>query len=373
MRILHYYSDTDKMTAEYVDTLTNAMSGMKDSCGLDIENVKATSIGQIRKEIKEKDTDIMNIHGCWRNSDAMAARIADRNGIRIVMTPHGQLEPWIIRQDYWKSKFPRIVAYQRSIVRRAYAVIVMGRMEMECVKRLKWNQRTETVLNSLITDAITDREMAEQTAAIYNKAMDSNVYELMDDDARLALASLIKAGISGDKRWLTDEEYNACRDISIVNWRRILIYAHHTMISDTIINGAQTVDADLPDIHPADIPCYLPQTKESQKTVEERMKKRKTETEATTEWMKALHKQYRWSRITIADVVHTAERLRRLDADESEISETLKEKGLDKFASSMMQVMSTFTRLEEGFMIARPKRNRRTRRIENMITGQMEI
>lgn len=375
MRILHYYSDTDKMTAEYVDTLANAMNGMKDSCGLDFENVKATSIIQLKKLINEKPADIMNIHGCWHNSDAIAARIATKNGIRIVITPHGQLEPWIIKQNYWKSKLPRIITYQRNIIKRAYAVIVMGRMETGCVQRLKWNQRTETVLNSLITEAITANEMAAQTAAIYNKVMDSNVYELLDDDIQFAFASLIKAGISGDQRWLTDEEYNSCKDINIVNWRRILIYAHHTMLSETILNGAQVINVPVPDIRPAAISCYLPQTKEGQKTTEQRMKKSSSDSDTTAfiEWIKALHKQFRWSRITISDVVNTAVKLRKMDADEKEIMETLDDKRLGKFVSSLMQVMRDFTRLEEGFMIAKPKKNRRTKRIESMIIRQLEI
>ena len=161
MRILHYYTASDKISHDYIDILSKAMTELNylsgDGC---IENVSATSLHDALKLIKMSNVDIIHLHGCWRDSDFMLVRKAKKSGTRIIVSPHGQLEPWVIKTDYWKKHFPRIIVYQKKIVRDAFAVVVMGRMEEECMKRLGWNMRIEVVKNSMITDTITEKEMA---------------------------------------------------------------------------------------------------------------------------------------------------------------------------------------------------------------------
>ena len=53
--------------------------------------------------------------------------------------------------------------------------------------------------------------------------------------------------------------------------------------------------------------------------------------------------------------------------------EDMKERSLYKFVSSLMQVMIDYTGLEEGFLVAPPKYNRRTRRLEAMLDDELGI
>ena len=149
MRILHYYTASDKISHEYIDILSKAMTELNylsgDGC---IENVSASSLHEALKLINLSNVDIIHLHGCWRDSDFMLVRKAKKSGTRIIVSPHGQLEPWVINTDYWKKHFPRIIVYQKKIGRDAFAVVVMGRMEEECMKRLGWNVRIEVVKNS---------------------------------------------------------------------------------------------------------------------------------------------------------------------------------------------------------------------------------
>ena len=153
----------------------------------------ATEAEQAKTLLQGGSYDILHLHGCWRNSSRSIVNIAMRLGCRLVVTPHGGLEPWVQEEKRWKEKLPKRILYQRDIIRRAYAVIIQGKMEDECMKRLGWNPRTVIIRNAVITQSTTPKEMAAQTLAVYRKVMDSNQLELMDDDMRDMLLDIIMA------------------------------------------------------------------------------------------------------------------------------------------------------------------------------------
>ena len=382
MRILHYFTATDKISEEYINILSKAMTELNylsgDSC---IENVSASSLHDALKVIKSSDVDIIHIHGCWRDSDFMLERKAKKKGIRIVISPHGQLEPWIIKQDYWKKHFPRIIAYQKKIVKDAFSVVVMGRMEEDCMKRLGWNPRIEVVRNSMITDTITEKDMAIKMLAIYNKVMDSHTLALLNDDERKAFAALIKAGVTHEEKWLTDSEKASISSLSPLAWRRIKIHAYHTSIADTISDAENTIGHSHTDIKPDEIPCYLPREDKHRGLFNKDVKPlpaviaddKGYHTDSLCKFIKVLHKHATSGQLTLKDIVETARQMRRVFVDEAVVNEEMKIKGIDKFVMSLMQIMSDYTCMEEGFMLAPPKDNARTRKLASMIDNELEI
>ncbi len=120
----------------------------------DAENHLASNADDARTLLQGSHYDILHLHGCWRNSSRAIVNIAIRKGCRLVVTPHGQLEPWVQEQDYWKDKLPKRVLYQQRIIQQAYAIIIQGRMEQECMERLTWNKRLVTIRNCVITSSI---------------------------------------------------------------------------------------------------------------------------------------------------------------------------------------------------------------------------
>ena len=382
MRILHYYTASDKISEEYINILSKAMTELNylsgDGC---IENVRASSLHDALKMMKSSDVDIIHIHGCWRDSDFMLQRKAKKNGVRIVISPHGQLEPWIIKQDYWKNHLPRIIAYQKRIVKDAFSVVVMGKMEENCMKRLGWNPRIEVVRNSMITDTITETEMATKMLAIYNKVMDSHTLALLNDDERRALAALIKAGVTYDEKWLTDSDKALISSLSPLAWRRIKIHAYHTSIADTISDAENTIGSIHDDIKPDEIPCYLPREDKHKGLFNKDVKPlpaviaddKGYHTDSLCKFIKVLHKHATSGQLTLKDIVETARQMRRVLVDETAVNEEMKIKGIDKFVKSLMQILSDYTSLEEGFMLATPKNNAHTRKLASMIDKELEI
>lgn len=361
MRILHFYPKTDASISKYLDLLANNM-------GLEVENHKASTSEEARQLLRTIQFDILHVHGCWNNAQLMIVRKALRQGARLIVTPYGQLEPWIQQQHFWKEKLPKRIAYQKSVVEQAYAVVVQGNMELECMSQLGWNKRCVIIRNALITNSITPREMARQTFDLYQRIMDSNPLQLMNDNTRKFVKHLITVGITGDKRWTMSEETPMLGD-----WRQILCYAHQEQIMPTIQRAVRTLNLMEPDIDATKIPYFVPdryvETKSIQQTIGNQFI---TENDRLTATFKLLKKLMANRQLGIKHLVELDIELREHPCDESLLAEQLQERGLIKVAARCMQLMHDFTGLTEGFMPV-PSLNDRTtknwyKQIENHLT-----
>lgn len=370
------------MATEYVSLLSEVMKDLGClSCDGFIENVSASSLSEAFKAMKESHVDIVHFHGCWRDSDFMVARKAAKDGTRMVVSPHGQLEPWIIRQNYWKSRLPRILAYQKRIVNEAFAVVVMGKMEENCMMQLGWNNRVEVIHNSMITDLITEGEMASKMLSVYNKIMDSHTFALLDAEERLAFASLIKAGVTRDSRWLTDNEKASVSRLSATGWRRIILHAYHTSINNTISDAIDTLGMPYPDVKPEEIPCYLPKAERRKGLFSKDIPPlppviaddKGDHTGSFTSFVKILHQHAGAGQLSIRDIVETAFQMRRICIDEQAFNEDMKMRSLDKFVASLMHIMTEYTGMESGFLLSVPQNDRRTRRLAAMLDDELSI
>ena len=113
--------------------------------------------------------DIVHLHG---------QATCDIHPVRFVLTPHGN----------------------HANMEGVYVVIARSPMEYERLKEL--HPRVETVRNPLITRTITPAECVREHQRIYKRVMHSDVLPLMSSDTRKVLATLLKAAICGDLRWV---------------------------------------------------------------------------------------------------------------------------------------------------------------------------
>ena len=64
--------------------------------------------------LDEIKPDIVHVNCCWVPDCAAVQRIAQKRGYKVVLTPHGMLEPWIIKRHYWTRKVPALWLYQKQ-------------------------------------------------------------------------------------------------------------------------------------------------------------------------------------------------------------------------------------------------------------------
>lgn len=350
MRVLHFFVSADSAARLYAATLAEVMEGQA-------ETRLCHSLGALRKALSSWHPNIVNVHGCWHLSLAMASSMAARRGARVVLTPHGQLEPWILHQRRLTDKLPRLVVYQRRALRRAFAVVAMGRMEATNLLRLGRNSRVETVYNSLVTDTISHAEMGRQMLDIYEKVLDTDVAMTMDGGELLALRAIFKAGIAGDARWLTAEESAACTALTDEMRHKLLIFACEEGVNTVFAQGVTVLD--LPGFSRlyASVDSYAPSG--LRETAAGVLASPPSDVETFLDRLRQSQRLAHTHRLTFAHVVAMVQALRRCAFDEDKIVESLKERKLTAHAARVMHVMAELTGLEEGFMSLSPRSDRK--------------
>lgn len=364
MRVLHFYPDKNSMVMEYIDMLRRAMGDYAET-----EIVR--NLSDLKKQVKSQKPDIVHLHGCWNPALASAAYLSRKKGIRYVLNSHGQLESWIISQNYWRDKLPKIIAFQRRTVRNAYSVIAMGKMEAGCISRLGWNKHIEIVHNPLITSTVTEQDAGLAVYSVYRKVLDSDVFKLMKDDTVTALRALIKAGQTRDGRWLNATEQSAVKELDTAEWRKLLIYSYHEKISETIQSGITAMNMPVPDLVPQNIPVYLPTRAQTNKALSQGHTG-DINTDAAA-MLKTARKRIIDKTLTISNLLELSHILRDPGIEDTRIANTLEATGLMKPAGRLMQVLSDMTGLDQGFMPVPAKKDRHIKKIKRIIIKHLEI
>ena len=358
MKVLHVYPKSDSLIERHVTLLAE---GMRQSAEVKVADSAVT----FKRLFREMEPDIVHCHGCWQFFLARAASYAIRHEARVVLTPHGQLEPWVIKHQSVQENISKTLLWQRRTVERAYAVILLGKLEYDNFRKLGWNQRTEEIHNAVITNAITQAEMCTQTFAIYQKVMDSNTLEQMDEESLRALAIIIKVGIMGDRRWVKDNHI----DDAHIDWRRLFIYAEHEHISNYVDYGISTLGLSTPSIDVSRIAAYFPDHYECPKTLKEVVGDYDgNETDYLVRIIRQINKQP-----LLLHLIELTRELYRDNVNDELLIEKLEDKNLLTYAARLMQVLSEQTLLDEGYMPLDPKDDRQTEHIRRMLTNHLKI
>lgn len=99
--------------------------------------------------LKKLRPDLVHINGCWQPQLLFFQRAAQRLRIPVVLSPHGMLEPWIVKRHYWTRKWPAIQLYQRGLVKHADYLHATADTEKDNLLRLGWNARIAVIPNAV--------------------------------------------------------------------------------------------------------------------------------------------------------------------------------------------------------------------------------
>ena len=91
--------------------------------------------------------DVFHTNCCWLPQSARMAVWAKNRGYRVAYSPHGMLEPWIMKRHYWTRKLPAILLYQLRGIRCADVVCATAESERKNLRSLGWNDSVCVVPN----------------------------------------------------------------------------------------------------------------------------------------------------------------------------------------------------------------------------------
>ena len=188
MKIIHYIPSIDRTwggTSTYMQVLAKPLGELADvhilthasENPLPMENCKVHDIPRFRPFsgawkktvvglLNGIKPDVVHINCCWTPDCAMIQRLAQKQGYKVVLTPHGMLEPWIIKRHYWTRKVPALWLYQRAAIQKADCIQATAESERDNLLKLGYNSNIKVVKLGINADGIEMKKSWKKTRQI---------------------------------------------------------------------------------------------------------------------------------------------------------------------------------------------------------------
>lgn len=188
MKIIHYIPSIDRTAggiSTYMQVLAKPLGTMAEvhimthasENPLPMENCKVHDIPRYRPFsgvwkkavvdlLDSVRPDIVHVNCCWTPDCAMIQRLAQKRGYKVVLTPHGMLEPWIIKRHYWTRKVPALWLYQKAAMQRADCVQATAESERDNLLKLGYNSNIKVVRLGIDADGIEMKKSWKKTRQI---------------------------------------------------------------------------------------------------------------------------------------------------------------------------------------------------------------
>lgn len=85
---------------------------------------------------------------------AFVQQMAQKRNIKVVLTPHGMLEPWLIKRHYWTRKLPALLLYQKAAIQNADCLQATAESEKENLLKLGYNSNIKIVKLGIDAESI---------------------------------------------------------------------------------------------------------------------------------------------------------------------------------------------------------------------------
>ena len=177
MRILHYIPSIDESSGgvgAYMQLLSRDLGARcelhvvthRSAKMLTLENCELHFIPLNKNPFTEKSKreflellvtiqpDVFHTNCCWMPQSARTAIWAKRAGYKVVYTPHGMLEPWIMQRHYWTKKKPAILLFQKLGIQMADIIHATAESEKTNLLALGWNKKIRVIPNCVRVDEI---------------------------------------------------------------------------------------------------------------------------------------------------------------------------------------------------------------------------
>lgn len=177
MKILHYIPSIDRTSGgvgAYMQLLTVELGKLvelhvvthREANPLNLENCTVHYIpknnnpfssrgkDEFVKLLDDIGPDVFHTNCCWLPMSARTAIWAKSLGYKVVYTPHGMLEPWIMKRHYWTKKLPAILLFQRRGMEVVDVIHSTADSEKANLMQLGWNKKIKVIPNCVQVEKI---------------------------------------------------------------------------------------------------------------------------------------------------------------------------------------------------------------------------
>lgn len=170
MKVVHFIAGIDKKeggTSEYMRLLGSELKNHievivatgRSANPIDIKGVKIkffetsvlrwfSMLNEFRSFLLAEKPDIVHINGIWSPQNWGFQKKAQELGIKVILSPHGMLEPWIMAQNSWKKRLG-LFLYQRKAIQRAKCLHTTAEMEALNIQYLGFKTPIHIIPNGI--------------------------------------------------------------------------------------------------------------------------------------------------------------------------------------------------------------------------------
>lgn len=135
-----------------------------------IHYINASVFGKMKQDfrllLQEFKPNVVHINGCWLPQCAFIQKWAQQEGYKIVLSPHGMLDPFVIKRHYWTRKLPALCLYQRKAIVKADCLLATSEREMLSLLQLKYNNNIAVIPTGIDIEAIETKSTWNKTKII---------------------------------------------------------------------------------------------------------------------------------------------------------------------------------------------------------------
>lgn len=213
MNIVHFLGSIDRNSggiATYMQLLAAELKGLTklsvvtSNCKdpIDLKDVKVhffdMSIQRwlyIKKEFKnflqQEKPDVVHINGIWDPPNFMFQEAARSLNIKVIISPHGMLEPYILNRNPYKKKLA-LLLYQKKAISTADYVLTTASSELYNIRKLGFKKPAGIIANGLDISEIKKKESTVSKSPFLNILFLSRVHPKKGIELLIEAVSLLK-------------------------------------------------------------------------------------------------------------------------------------------------------------------------------------
>ena len=176
MKIIHYIPSIDRIaggTSTYMQVLGKELGKLAEvhiithssdnplpisNCEIHNVSVYNPINSRFKNEVSKLfdviKPDLVHVNCCWMPACAFIQQMAQKRNIKVVLTPHGMLEPWILKRHYWTRKLPALLLYQKAAIQNADCLQATAESEKENLLKLGYNSNIKIVKLGIDAESI---------------------------------------------------------------------------------------------------------------------------------------------------------------------------------------------------------------------------
>ncbi len=170
MKVIHFIYSIDKTfggTTTYMQLLANELKNNVDLIVYAGKTLNPIELSGVRVELfnpsifhlsklkrifqvflKFENPDLVHVNGIWTPQNYLFQKEAQNLGIKVVLSPHGMLEPYIIKRNSWKKKIA-LWLYQSKAIRTADYCHLTAIEEYNTVVNLGYSKDAAIIPNGI--------------------------------------------------------------------------------------------------------------------------------------------------------------------------------------------------------------------------------